>query len=244
MKQIKLNGKSYSCPQSWAEVTLKQQMKVSADTEKIKLESLKKYAILSGYAGIDVQELKHSKISDLTMLFKALAFINEDLPTTPIIEFRFKDNDYYCGQNLVEMEFQDFISIENAISETSGHTHNALPTILAVMCKRKKANGILETIDDYDINERAKLFLDLPISIAHQLSLFFSTSEKIFSAVSQSFLNPDSQKELVEKQIDSAETTLKELAGRGWLTRCATGIFRYWVKSTRRQVDKHFTSTA
>jgi len=243
MKQIKLNGKSYSCPESWDEVTLKQQMQVTADSDRIELEQLKKFAILSGYAGIPIQELKRAKIQDLTQLFKAIEFLNIDMPSTPLIEFDFNGKHYYCGQNLIEMEFQDFISIENAIAETSGQTYNAMPTILAIMCKQKHANGALESLDEYDVVARAKEMEALPISIAHGLSLFFSTSEKIYSTISLLFLNPESQKELVMKQIDSAENTLKELAGRGLLTRLRNGILRYWLKSTRRQLNSRFTST-
>ena len=243
MKKIKLNGKSYSCPESWAEITLKQQMQVSADSEAIELEQLKKYAILSGYAGIPIQELKRAKITDLTQLFKSIEFLNKDLPSTPLTEFDFNGKHYYVGQNIIEMEFQDFISMENAIAETSGNTYNAMPTILAIMCKQKKDNGVLESLDEYDVLKRAKEFEALPISIAHGLSLFFSTSEKVYSTIIQLFSNPDSQKALVMNRIDSAENTLKELDGKGWLTRLQTGILRYWLKSTRRHVDKHFTST-
>jgi hypothetical protein len=244
MKTIKLNGKEYDCPTSWQNVTLKQQMQVSVDSDKIEIEELKKFAILSGYAGIPIQELKRAKISELTQLFKSIEFLNKDLPSTPVTEFDFNGNHYYVGQNLIEMEFQDFISIENAIQQTSGNTYQALPTIMAIMCKTKKDNGVLESLDEYDVKARAKEFLDIPITIAHGLSLFFSTSVSLSSTIFQLFSNPESQKELVMNQINSAETTLKELDGKGWLTRLQTGILRYWLKSTKRQLNKHFTSTA
>lgn len=269
MKTITLNGKKYIIPEKWSEVTLRMQMKVSADTEKITLEQLKKYAILSGYIGIPVEELKRINISELNEVFKSLKFLNTEITTEPIIEFDFNGKHYYCGQNLVDMEFQDFISIENLLTEYSGHTYDALPTILAIMCKQKKkiyknkytgkilhiipirieekkdveeTDGILETIDDYNVQERAKEFMDLPITIAQSLSLFFSTSETMFSNSIQLFSNPENLKAITEKQIDEAMNTLKQLGGKGLLTRWLAGILRWYLKYIRRQLRKHYTS--
>lgn len=243
MKEIILNNKKYIIPEKWDEVTLKQQMKVSKDDAAITIPELKKFSILSGYAGIPLTELKKAKLTDLTELFKSIAFINEDIPTKPIIEFDFNGKHYYAGQNLAEMEFQDFVSIENIIHEHSGNTYNALPTILAIMCKQKKANGVLESIDDYDVLQRAKEFEDLPMVTAHNLSLFFSTSVNLFSKVIPSFLNPEVEKQVVEKKIQNIESTLKELDGKGLLTRFVSGILRYCLKFIKRQHNKRYTST-
>jgi len=242
MKTITLNNKKYICPENWNQVTLKMQMKVSEDTDKISVEELKKFAILSGYAGIPVAELKKAKLTDLTELFKAIAFINKPLEEKSIIEFDFNGKHYYAGQNIAEMEFQDFISIENTLTEYSGNTYQALPTILAIMCKQKKDNGMLESIDDYDIKARAKEFEDLPLTIANNLSLFFSSSVRLYSNLSLLFSKPETIKEAMEKQIDSVENTLKEFRGKGLLMRCASGILRYYIKYIRRQLHKHYTS--
>lgn len=243
MKQIKLNQKKYNIPQSWDEVTLAMQIKVSADTEKIEIEELKQFAILSGYAGIPIEILKTAKLQDLQELFAAMAFIANPIEDKPIIEFDFQGKHYYCGQNIVESEFQDFISIENALQNASGHTYTALPTILAIMCKQKRADGQLESIDDYDINKRAIEFNHLPIPIAHNLQLFFSLNETLYSTIIPLSLNPTAQKVVVEKQIKEAENTLKELDGKGWLTHLQIGILRIYLKYIKRLLRKHFTST-
>ena len=243
MRKIKLNNKTYQVPENWDEVTLEMQMKISADTDAIQVEELKRYAILSGYANIPIDVLKAAKITDLQQLFKSLEFINTPLEEKPIIEFDFRDKHYYMGQNLVEMEFQDFISIENVIEENSGHTYNALPTILAVMCKTKKENGLLETIDDYNVLDRAILFKKLPLPIAHNLSLFFSQSVSLYSSSFQLYLNPEIQKVEVQKQIDLVENTLKEWDGKGLLTRFVRGILRYCLRYTRRKLDRLYTSS-
>lgn len=269
MKTITFNNKKYICPEKWDEVTLKMQMKVSEDTDKISIEELKKFAILSGYCGIPIDELKKAKLTDLTDLFKAISFINQPLQEKPIIEFDFNGKHYYCGQNLIDMEFQDFISIENTLHDNSGHTYTSLPTILAIMCKQKKkiyknkysgeilhiipitiekkkdveeTDGILETIDDYDVLQRAKEFEDLPLPIAHNLSLFFSASVRLYSNLFQLYSKPETLKEAMEKQVESVESTLKKLDGKGLLTKCVAGILRIYLKSIRKKLDRHFTS--
>jgi hypothetical protein len=230
--------------ENWSEVTLKQQIQISKDTDAILMPELKRFAILSAYAGIPIPELKQANLSELTEVFKSIKFINEDLPTHPITFFEFNGKKYHCGQNLIEMQFQDFISIENILAENSGNTQVALPTILAIMCKQVKDNGQLETIDDYDIAERAKEFELLPITIAHSLSLFFSTSEKVLSNTFPLFLNPENQQVIMQKQIDTVESMLKELAGKGLLMRCVAGILRIYLKSIKRKQDNLYTFTA
>lgn len=242
MKTIELYSKKYKVPQSWSEVTLRQQMKVTADSEKITIEELKKFAILSGYANIPIDILKQAHISDLQGLFEAISFINEPLPEKPIIEFDFNGKHYYCGQNMVDMEFQDFISIENTIQQFSGNTYNALPTILAIMCKQKKSDGILESISDYDVIKRAEEFQDLPLPIAHQLSLFFYHSETLYSKLIPQFSNKETMDQIMAMQIASTENTLKELAGQGLLHRCASGILRWYLRYIKRELKKHSTS--
>jgi len=242
MKDIELSGKKYTIPTDWSEVTLKQQIKVNSDMEKITIEEMKKFAILSGYANIPIEELKRAKLVDITKLFNVVKFINNPLPEKMIVEFDFNGKHYYCGQNLIDMEFQDFISIENAIEANSGNTFNALPTILAIMCKQKKENGTLESIDDYDIIARAKEFEELPLTIAHNLSVFFYHSVAMYSNFSQLFSTPENLKQVMEKQLQSVENTLKKLDGKGLLTRCVRGILRYYIRYIRRNWRKHYTS--
>lgn len=241
MKTLVVNGNKYSCPEKWDEVTLRMQVKLTQDTDKIKDNGLKKLSILSGYAGIPLDELKRTKLNDLQELFSAIAFINEPMPETMITEFDFKGSHYHCGQNIVEMEFQDFVSIENTLQETSGNTTTALPIILAVMCKKKLPNGQLETIDDYDVIKRSEEFKDLPLTIANSLSLFFYHSEKVYTNLLGSYSNPNV---MVESQIQEVEGMLKQLAGRGLFMRLLSGILRICLKSIRRKQRKLFTSIA
>lgn len=240
MKKITINGKQYDCPTGWHEITLSLQLQVSRDADKIENESLKKLAILSGYANIPLAELKRCKMDELPALFENISFISQPIPDKPMNEFDFKGHHYYVGQNLAEMEFQDYISLENALEMFSGHTYNAMPTILGIMCKQKLPNGLLETLDDYNLDERTAEFYSLPISIANGLALFFYNSVNLYKNLSQSFSNPE---ELMIQAINSLDNMQKPQAGRGLLTRCVNGIYRFFIKYIKRKLIKHYIST-
>jgi hypothetical protein len=240
MKKIEIRGKKYDCPTSWMDITLSQQLAVSRDSDKIENDSLKKLAILSGYCNIPLSELKHCQLSELPALFENIAFINQPIPDKPMNEFDFKGNHYYVGQNLADSEFQDYISLENALEMYSGQTYAALPTILAIMCKQKKDNGLLETLDDYSIAERTAEFYSLPISIANGLALFFYNSVNLYKQTSLLYSNPEA---LMKEAINSLDSMHKPLAGKGLLTRCVNGIYRIWIKSIKRKLVRLYIST-
>jgi len=239
-KILVINKVWYLCPTSWEEITLRQQLKVNADALLIQNDAFKKISILSGYAGIPVDVLKRIPIAELTELFKSIDFVNTSMPIQQITEIVFKDEIYYVSQNLLEIEFQDFISIENIVQANSGNTYNALPVIIAIMAKKKRKDGTLETIDDYDIMQRAEMFKDLPLTTINSISVFFyNYANGLQIATASSSI----MEKGVEMRIKEVENILKQSDGKGWLTRCANGIFRYWLKLIKLRQTKHSTST-
>lgn len=239
MKKIKIKKVEYSCPENWHEITLRQQLEVSKLNEKYTGEIDRKLAILSAYANIPMDILKTEKIDRMVELFNCIKFISEDLPHVQLIEFDFNGKHYYTGQNLLESEFQDFISIQNAIESYSGDTFNALPIIIAIMAKQKKADGTLESLDDYDVHKRAEEFMDLPITTANSIAFFFASSIRLQENLIQFYSNP---KELAMKQIEEVENILKKQDGQAWHIRLLYGILRRYIKSIKKDVDKSFTS--
>jgi hypothetical protein len=240
MKKITIGNKQYDCPTSWFDITISQQLAVSRDSDAIENDVLKKLAIISGYCNIPLATLKRLHMDELPPLFKHIEFINTPIPEAPVSEFDFKGGHYYVAQNLFEIEFQDFISIENALQENSGHTYQALPMLLAIMCKQKKEDGTLETINDYSLQERCADFYSLPISIANGLAFFLSTSVNLYKMASQLYSKPEA---LMEAAILSLKDMQNPRAGKGLLTRCVNGIWRYWIKYIQRKLRRHYIST-
>lgn len=224
MKTFQYKKVKYQVPENWSEVPLKSLMKMKSDVDEFKTDSTRNLALISAYAGIPVDILKKSKVSDVTKLFKYLTFLSTDLPTEPIYEFDFKGEHYTVADTLIKQEFQDFISVETVLSDNDGNTYKALPTLLAILCKR---DG--ESLDDYDVEERAKMFLDLPITIAHPLSVFFCNQEKMSMFYSQLYSN---HKSMIAMRAKSLLATLKPQDGMGWLMRLQIGLLRSWIRFT------------
>ena len=237
MKKITVKKKQYNVPESWEEITLRKQLEVSRLNEKYSSPIDRKLSILSAYADIPMEVLKSEKIDRMLELFQAISFISTDIPSKQLVEFDLNGKHYYTGQNILESEFQDFISIQNAIEAQSGDTFNALPLIIAVMAKQKKANGELESLDDYNVIERSIEFLDLPITTANGLAFFFASSIRLQENLIHFYSNP---KELAMNQIDEVLSTLKPVDGMAWHTRLLYGILRRYIKSIKKDVDKSF----
>jgi len=239
MKTITFNNKKYKCPTSWDEITLEQQIKVSKDTEHFKTDTTKRIALISGYLGIDVDEVRKSDVKTIAPLFKHLSFLNTPIPEEPQHEFMFKGEKYYVAQNLVMQEFQDFVSLENILHDTKDNVMEALPYILAILAKRKKDNDEFESIDDYDVEQRAELFKQLPISIANGIAVFFYASESLSMAISQLSSN---QNQAIQRKADEVLSTLKPQRGQGLFTRWLIGMLRIYMKFIKRRATKYFTS--
>lgn len=238
MKTIQFNNKKYQCPENWSEVTLEKQIKVRKDAEHFKTETTKRIALLSGYIGIDPEEMRKADLKKIMPMFKHLKFIATPLPDKLVSTFKFKGHEYHVGQNLVKQEFQDFVSLENIMNDTKGNVYEALPYIIAILAKRKVGDE-LESMDDYDVEERAEQFKKLPISIANGIALFFYQVANISTISSQIYSNPE---KVIAQKANEVLNTLKPQVGQGWLIRLQIGILRNLVKSIKRNASKYFTS--
>lgn len=240
MKQIQFNNKKYECPTSWDEVTLEQQIKVSKDSALFTHDATKKVAILSGYMGIEAEELRKADVRKVAPMFTHLQFLSEPIPDKLVGEFKFKGDTYHVSQNLIEQEFQDFVSLENIMNDTEGNIMEALPYIVAILAKKVKEDGSFESMDDYDVEKRAEEFRKLPISIANGISVFFCTNESLSTVTTLLSSNPN---QIVQAKVNEVLTTLKPQAGMGLPMRLLTGIMRRYLRYIKRLSEKHFTST-
>ena len=224
MKTFQYKYEKYTVPTSWEEVTLKQIIKITSDQDSFKFESTQKLAFISAFCGIPVETLKKSSVTEVGTLFKYLGFLNKPLPEEPIYEFEFQGHKYSVAETMAKQEFQDFVSMETVLADSDGTTYKALPMMMAIMCKREG-----ESLDDYDVQERAKMFEEVPITIAHPLSVFFCNQEKIYNALSQLSLKQDL---VIAMKARDMLDTLKPLDGMGLLTRLLIGILRSYIRFT------------
>lgn len=240
MKQIILNEQLYDIPTSWGEIKLKHQLKVNQDKKDIVNKEFEKISILSGYCNIPLQTLKRTQVSKLGELFRTIDFINTPIPQSKIHDFTHNGHKYYIAQNIKEMEFQDFVSLENAIDMYGGDDIEALPMVIAIMAKRKKKDGTLESLDDYDLNKRKMEFMDLPLIVANNILVFFCQAGEISKQIMALYSNPQV---VVLSKMRELNYMLNRQVGRGLYTRLLNGILRTYLKFIERKLNKFFTST-
>jgi len=237
MKTIQFLNKKYDIPESWDEVTLKMQMQVSTISHQEKY--IKTLGILAGYTGIPVEDLKTAKVNDLERVMKSMTFLQDAIPEEPVMEFSFNGHDYQVATNIIEQQFQDFVAIQTAISNNGETKWLATPYILAVMAKRGE-----ETLDDFDVNARAKEFEDIPISIANGVAAFFLSNSKVSRSITM-LSSPEVQKDILHAKVEELNLSLNKLKqqrGGNILIRLWIMTSRRYIKSLRCQLEKSFSS--
>jgi len=239
MKTIQFLNKKYIIPESWDDVTLKMQMEVSSVAAQ--QTYVKTLGILAGYTGIPVEELKTAKISDLERVMKSMTFLQTPIPEAPVFNFNFNGKNYVVQENILEQQFQDYVAIQTAIGEYGENKWMVTPYILAIMCKHDK-----ETLDDFDINTRAKEFEELPISIANGISTFFLSNLTVSKSIMM-FSLPEVQESIIQSKINELKHSVEQLRkqrGGNLLIRLWTMILRKYIKSLECHLAKYYNLPA
>lgn len=237
MKTIKYKGNEYSCPTSYDEVTVRMQMQAEA------IETNQKYVktlgMLSAYTGIDIQLLKEGNADELVQLFKHIEFINEPLSTEPLFQFEFKGNTYNVSQTLVQQQFQDFVAAQTAIAEYNNNNWKLLTYLLAIMAKR---DG--ETLDNFDINERAMHFEMIDVNTCNRIAAFFLSNQKISNLITL-LSSPQVQRDIVLgklKELKNSLESLRKQRGGKWYIKLQIGLILMWIKYYNRQLVKYYNT--
>ena len=238
-KTIQLNNQKYQCPTSWDDVTLADQIRI-ADIAAKHTGLTSQLQLIAGYANIPVDEIKHTHISKLPTLVKHLEFVSEELDKEPISEFEHKGHKYYLMPTLLNGEFQDFISLEAVMANNSDNPYEGLPMMIAIIAKREN-----ESLDDYDLEERSKEFLDLPIVIANKVSGFFLNFAQISLLSTPTFLNQYQEKinQEVTRGFEELENTIRQSGGQGLLGRFQRWTLRKYVKSLKKNWSSSLIGT-
>lgn len=237
MKEIKFKSKTYKVPTNWHEVSLRMQMKVS-EIESKELH-VKTIAVISAYTGIPVDELKQANVIDLKEIMQSLSFIETEVSTKPIFNFNYKGHDYNVMESLINNQFQDYVAAQTAISEYGNNTWKQLSYLVAIMAKR---DG--ETLDSFDVNERAEYMMDLDVSTCNGIAAFFLSNQKALNFISQ-WSSPQMVESGLENKLQELETTLSQLLkhrGKNLLIRWWVGTSRNYIKSIRSQSEKSLNS--
>lgn len=239
MKTITFNHKKYDVPTTWRDVTLRMQLEVS------KIEStqahVKTIAVIAAYTGIPILDLRNAKVEQLAEIMSVLAFIDTPINTKPVFNFMYKGHEYNVMESLINNQFQDYVACQTAISEYDKDMWKQLSYLAAILAKR---NG--ETLDSFDVNERAEYMMDLDVNTCNGIAAFFLSNQKALDFISQ-WSSPQTVEVGLENKLRELENTLNQLQkhrGKNLLIRLWIGISRNYIKSIRSQSVKSLNSPA
>lgn len=238
MKRLELNDIKVNIPDGWNEVTVAQQIeveKLSADEPEFK-----SLAIIAGYCSVPMLELKKTNVNNLKKIIDAMTFINEPMKNQPVMDFEHKGIKYSVIQSLMKAETQDFLSVDGYLKQYKDREYLALPIIIAILSKRKLADGKYESIDQFDIAKRAKEFEDLPMSVAGGIWFFFAVTSKL-STLQPNGTTLKQMDEHLNKSMTSTVATLRNLAGGRWYMRLLKVILLNYVQYLQKSWKRYYT---
>lgn len=236
MKEITFNNKPYRIPESWEEITLK--MVIDADRLSDLLPESPLIAIIGAYTDIPIEEIKSSDILTINEIVQIMSFINEPYVPVPMNDFVFEGISYGTKPDLTQQEFQDWLSIQTILYNNKEEPVKGLSRILAVYCKRDN-----ETLDDINIDERAKLFERLPFTVVKNVECFFLNNLIAWSSVIQLYSKEQEMEEAILQRFNEVNDIMKQRSRElGWYspTRWLIGIYRKYLLSIKKQLEKSF----
>ena len=233
MKEFTLDKVTYQIPESWHEVTIRQQM--IAEELQDSQTYVKSLGVLSAYSGIPIDILKHTPTAELTNIMSELSFINTEVDKTPIFKFTYKGEEYNVSESLLNNQFQDYIAGQTAILEYKNNSWKQLSYLVAIMAKKQD-----ETLDSFDLNKRAEFFMDLDVQTVSQVAGFFLENQKISELISM-LSSPEIIKAGVQNKVNELDNTLTVLRmhhGKNFLYRWLTWILRKYTHYIVSQWEK------
>jgi len=220
-------------PESWDDITVKDQIRIANIAQEY-TGLTAQLQLIAGYANIPVDVIKKTHINKLPTLVKHLEFITEDLVEEEIEGFEHNGHKYFLMPSLLNAEFQDFVSIEASIQNNKENKYEALPMMIAILAKRED-----ETLDDYNLEERSKEFLTLPIKTANSISTFFlnlGMLSQLTTQISSEQIIQETEKELI-RRFEELENILKQSDGGTWSGRFRKKMLLKYVMSLKKNFN-------
>jgi hypothetical protein len=237
MKTIKFNNKIYQIPWDWQSVTLRQQiLSESLSSTQTHVKSL---GVIAAYTQIPIDELKQANTKDLLEIMTLLSFIDKELSKESLFQFEYKGESYNVSETIIKQQFQDWIAAQTAIAEYKDNNWKQLVYLLAIMAKK---DG--ETLDNFDVNERAEYFMDVDVETCHRVGAFFLSNQKASEFILM-YSSPEVQQEIAQSKIRELKHTLNKLKkqrGGNVLIRLWIGVMNLLIKFYTRQLEKYFNS--
>lgn len=237
MKEIVFNNKKYSIPQKWEEVSVRMIIR-AAELSEI-LEEAPIVAIITAYTGIPIEDLKANRATEVNLIMENMDFIIKQYVPKPRTSFNFKGVEYSCASDIVDISFEDWVSVQTALYNYREEEYKVLPKLIAILCKKDK-----ESLSDFDLNERTELFMDLPMTYAKDIEGFFLHSLNAYKSLFLVSSTTDLQKELVQSKLVELKSIMrqsKERDGISFGMKCVIGIYQIYLWWVGKKLVKYFS---
>lgn len=237
MKKIEFNKNEYLIPENWFDVTVGMLIKASELDEILDAPII---AIISAYTGIPVRELKVSKSTEVQEILSIMSFLSTPYEPKPRTEFQYEGKDYECQDDLIDQSFEDFVSIQTCLYNYRDEPTKGLARLLAIYCK-----GKAETLSDFNLDERQKLFEGVSMTIAKDIEAFFLQSLNAYKGLSVLSSIQEKESDIVLESCKELRNTVrqsKEQIGGFSLTRLQIGLFQIYLWLWQKELVKYYNS--
>lgn len=207
MIKIKINDQEYGCPNSWEDITMQKYLdylKVTAPTklrdlvsgEGVTLTKKDLYEcyqymakVVEIFCGVPYEiGIKQLQVTELQKLW---VYIEKALQTDYQYQyktaesgdkpsFRFKGDTYYLPTKLLAEETAGELImaqlLQDGCKQLEQGNYIALAKVTAVLCRKKG-----EWYEDYDIEQRAQTFLELPMDILLHVGFFLQKLLRLYT---------------------------------------------------------------
>ena len=238
MKEFKLNGRTWQIPENWYEVTIANQIKVEELSKETDNNVL---ALLAGYSGIPMEELKAAPFNQVKEALAALTFLQEEMPKENPREFDFQGKHYTLQEDVFEMRTEDVVSILTAHENNKKNPIEVYPIILAVIYRSEDE----KRLDDFNLDEKKELFKGLSLpqgAAAYGFFLQIGNVQELTSLMS----SPEVLQALLQEKLKDCKTSLSKSVqdGRGkWFTKLQIGIMQKYLSYLEKNLGSLCSTT-
>jgi len=239
MKTIKFNDKDYQVPENWGEVTIK--MVVDVDDYSQIVPDAPIISIICGYTGIPMEELKSGNVPEVQNIMSIMEFIYHEYQPEITNSFTYFGKTYSCNADIVEQKFEDWVSIQTILHNYKDAPVRGLSRMIAVLCKKES-----ETLDSINLDERARMFDELPITDAKNIEGFFLTSLNAYNNFTRLSSVLEHQDILIQAKLTELSNIMKARkaeSGISLLTKLRIGYYQIYLWYIKSLLGRYFNFT-
>jgi hypothetical protein len=219
----------FTLPKSWDEISLQQFIEIKETVDLQSTDFYKAVEMVSILTETDINDsdIEDMDINEFTKIINELKWFSSQPP----LDFKKEISGLQCIE-MNTLTLGEFIDLEHYFSES--YIKN-LPQICAILYRQSKLddwdNIVIEPYDNINIEERAKLFIDIPISHNYGIidyyikfkTMFYNNYRTLFNVQDDEDDEDDEDKNDIELQKEikreklvakwSWENTLDKLTG-------------------------------